>query len=379
MKIALLTTDNREPFKEYDEPQPWFGMAPEALLAGLAGLPELEVHVISCIRQPVKSPEKIADNIWFHSLCVPKIGWVRTGYLGCVLAVRRLLKQIQPDLVHGHGSESEGAMCAAFSGYPNLITLLGVMREVGRIVKARPRSFFWITSLLESVSLRRTLGVLCNSRYTEEKVRSRTPKTWLVPNAIRECFFLKPLPATRPPGCTILNVGTILNYKRQNELLDVVEQLHAEGLDFDFRFIGKAYPNEPYAARFLERVRNLPRVSHQQFMPVAELMDQYDRATALVHVSAIESFGLVVAEALARDLKFLGFGACGVADIVEGVPGAEALADGDWPGLKAGLARWIRAGFPRPASAQLMKSRYHPAEIARQHLSVYREVLGRKP
>ena len=43
MKIALLTTDNRQPYRQYDRPEPCFGTAPEALLQGFAALPEVEV------------------------------------------------------------------------------------------------------------------------------------------------------------------------------------------------------------------------------------------------------------------------------------------------------------------------------------------------
>ena len=102
MKVAILTTDNREPYREYHKSIPWFGTAPEALLQGFAEFPEAEVHVISCTQKPmVSSPEKIADNIWFHSLHVPKMGWMRTLYQGCVRATKKKLKEIQPDIVHG--------------------------------------------------------------------------------------------------------------------------------------------------------------------------------------------------------------------------------------------------------------------------------------
>ena len=89
MKIAVLTTDNREPFKQYEAAAPWFGTAPEALLQGFSALPELEVHVLSCARAPMKSPEKLAPNICFHSLYVPRIGWMRTAYQGCIRATRK--------------------------------------------------------------------------------------------------------------------------------------------------------------------------------------------------------------------------------------------------------------------------------------------------
>src|SRR4051812_41231932 len=98
MKIAILTTDSREHYRDYGNPVPAFGTAPEALLQGFADLPGTEVHVISCARERMKSPEKLAPNIYFHSLYVPKLGWMKTLYQGCIRAVRKKLKEIQPDI-----------------------------------------------------------------------------------------------------------------------------------------------------------------------------------------------------------------------------------------------------------------------------------------
>ena len=79
-------------------------------------LPEVEVHVVSCVQQQVNAPEKIAGNIWFHSLHVPKIGWLRSGYQECIRATRKKLRQIQPDIVHGQGPERECAISGGCSG-----------------------------------------------------------------------------------------------------------------------------------------------------------------------------------------------------------------------------------------------------------------------
>jgi hypothetical protein len=115
MKIVQLITDNREPNRAYDQETPWFGTAPEALLQGFATMPELEVHVVSCAKHAMKSPAKLADNIYFHSLVVPHIGWLRTGYQGCIRAVRGKLREIQPAIVHGQGSERDQNISAVFS------------------------------------------------------------------------------------------------------------------------------------------------------------------------------------------------------------------------------------------------------------------------
>src|SRR6266436_5655642 len=141
VKIAVITTDNREPHKKYDASAPYFGTAPEALLQGFAQLKEPEVHIISCTRQPVRSPDKLADNIWFHSLLVPKIGWMRTAFQGCIRAVRRKLREIQPSLVHGQGTESDCSISAIFSGFPNVLTIHGNMRLISRLNRAKPFSY----------------------------------------------------------------------------------------------------------------------------------------------------------------------------------------------------------------------------------------------
>ena len=80
--MAFLTTDNREHHRKYELATPYFGTAPDALLQGFAEASGIEIHVVSCTQQMLRSPGRLAPNIFFHSLLVPKIGWMRTGYQG---------------------------------------------------------------------------------------------------------------------------------------------------------------------------------------------------------------------------------------------------------------------------------------------------------
>jgi hypothetical protein len=189
MKVAILTTDNREHHRKYRLDTPYFGTAPEALFQGYATLPDVEVHVISCTQQPMASPEKLADNMWFHSLHVPKLGWLRTGYQGCVRSVRKMLKEIHPDIVHGQGTERDCALSAIFSGYPNVVTIHGNMGELAGLFRSRIASYGWLAGKLEDFILPRTYGVFCNSAYTESLVVRRAARTWRVSNPIRASFF----------------------------------------------------------------------------------------------------------------------------------------------------------------------------------------------
>src|ERR1041385_638225 len=159
MRVAILTTDSREHFKEYHSSTPYFGTAPEALLQGFgrlmdsqasspetrpSGEADLEIHVVSCARARMSSPQKIGPNIFFHSLYVGRLGWMRTLYLGCIRATRKKLREIRPDIVHGQGTERDCAISAVLSGFPNVLTNHGNMRLIARVNHANPFSFYWL-------------------------------------------------------------------------------------------------------------------------------------------------------------------------------------------------------------------------------------------
>jgi glycosyltransferase involved in cell wall biosynthesis len=379
MKVAFLAIDNREPFKDYSNPRPHFNAGIEALMEGFAGLPDVEVHIVSCTQQPMSSPTKLAGNIWFHSLHVPKFGWLRTFYQGCIRATRCKLREIRPDIVHGYGTERDCALSAVRSGFPSVVSIQGNMAEIARLTRARFGTFYWLTARLENFTLPRAAGVIANSTYTEKLVRPRAKKVWLVFPALLPAF-LEPVP-NRPsggPSGILLNVGVISPRKRQLELLDVAETLHRQGLKFELHFIGRADDSDAYTTAFRERIKPLTSAGCARYLgrvPLSDLIHHYNTAAGMIHFSSEEAFGLNVAEALARDLKFFGTRLGGIVDIAGDVPGAELFEKDDWAGLTTAIARWLREGRPQPPStAVLMRHRYAPEAVARRHLEIYREV-----
>lgn len=381
MRIAILTTDNREHHRRYEVPAPYFGPAIEAVLQGLSEVRELEIHVVACTQRPMSAPEKLAPNTFFHLLRVPKMGWMRTGYQGCVRAIRRALRNLRPDVVHGEGTERECALGAIFSGFPNVVTIHGNMGEVAKALRAPLGSYIWCAACLEWFALARTDGVLCNSGYTERVVRRRAARTWRVPNALRRQFFDEPLSFARAgKKPRLLNIGSIDCRKQQIRLLEIAQRLHDAGYLFELHFVGPANPRDAYAARFLSAVATADRLGFARYLgtkSLPELIALLDDAEALVHVPSEEAFGLVVAEALARNLKFFGTEIGGVPDIARGVEGAELFALGDEAGLEEAIARWLLSARTRPqTAAREMRMRYHPDVIAKQHVEIYREVLA---
>jgi glycosyltransferase involved in cell wall biosynthesis len=386
MHIVQLTNDNREIQKRYHLDEPVFGPAPEALLEGFKAFgKEVEVHVISCLQQmPRRSPAKLADNIFYHPLHVPRIGWLRTGYQGCIRATRRKIKEIKPDIVHGQGTERECAMCAISSGYPNVLTLHGVMNAVCRATRSRAFTYYWYAKHLEWFALRHTQGVVAISTYVEALVSRLNRKTWLIPNALRSQFFKPLLPTPRrlgPPR--LINVGMICSYKRQLELLEKLVMLR-EDLPFTMAFVGKANYGDTYARKFLNLLHTTNAryggFVHHESWSVDQLVEAYDDSDAMLHVSSEESFGLIFGEALARNLPLFASDVGAVRQIANGVANCCVFQPSDLAGLLSSLRHWINTNSYLAtrdyAPNRVIEARNQPRVVAAQHMGVYREVLA---
>jgi len=379
LKVALLTTDNRWVFDDYDNPAPHFGTAPQALLDGLAMLPEAEIHVVSSTRLPVNAPEKLAGNVWFHSVPVPKIGWLRTAYQGCIRATRKTLTAIQPDIVHGQGTELDCAISAVFSGFPNVLTIHGNMRLISRLEGHKPFSFKWLAARLEAFTLPRSGGVVCITGYTQKEVADLAKRTWLVPNAVDPAFFevVSRPPPEAPPR--VLCVGQVCLRKNQNAFIRSLDAL-ARSRKFEVIFLGNALADEPYGGEFLRLVKERAWCAHLGFADREALKGHFRQATLLALPSLEDNCPMVVLEAMAAGVPVVAAKVGGVPDLIEEgktgwfcdpLDGASMVA-----AVEKVLAKPDAAAEVAKLARQRARERFHPKTVAERHMEIYREVLG---
>ena len=380
LRIVILTTDNRDHDRNYAQPSPEFGTAPSALLEGFALLPEVEVHVVSCAQQPLAAPERLAQNIYFHSLHVPKSGWMRTGYQGCIRSVRQKLHEIQPNIVHGQGTERDCSLSAVFSGFPNVLTIHGNMRLVASVNHARPFSFLWLAARLESFTLPRTNGVVCISHYTRDAVKHLAKRTWILPNPVDSSFFeVQPVPDVSTPPI-ILCVGAVSHRKNQNDFIRALDPL-AEQKPFKVIFLGHV-DNGAYGAEFLSLVEARPWCEHVAFSGRDRVKSCFRASTALALPTREDNCPMAVLEAMAAGVPVLASSVGGVPDLI--TPGITGLfCDPAIPEtFRTGIARLLDDTVLARRLAAAAKTeafqRFHPRSVAQKHLEIYREVIAIK-
>jgi glycosyltransferase involved in cell wall biosynthesis len=381
MKIAIVATDNREHLKDYTAPTPYFGTAPAALLQGFTETSDVEIHVVSCTQKPMRSPSKLADNIWFHSLHVPKLGWMRTGYQGCIRAIRSRLKSINPHIVHGQGTERECSISAVHSGFPNVITLHGNMRLIAKVNQAKPFSYMWLAAKLERYVLPRTCGVVCISEYTERAVGDLASQTWVIPNAVDTSFF-----DVEPSGCTgniILCVGHVIFRKNQNAFIHAVDSL-AKQSELKLVFLGGVSSADSYGRNFLKLIETRPWCEYAGFADRPTLQKWFSKARLVAMPSLEENCPMVLLEAMTAGIPVVAANVGGIPEIVEHNVTGLLFDPTDADSIRTAIAQALQESETTNAMAAMAarraRERYAPSVIASQHVRLYDKLLsfGRK-
>ena len=378
LRIALITTDNREDRRDYDSELPWFGTAPQALLEGFSGLSDqIEVHVVSCARKHLETPVQLAPNITFHSVYVPSWAWMKTAYLGNIFAVRRLLGKLKPDLVHGQGTERDAALCAVFSGYPNLITIHGNMRVHGSRSENKTRPFYKLAAWLERIAIPRTLGVVTITTYTESLVRPLVRRSWLIPNAVQSSFFATDPKPRIPP--TLLFVGALDERKNATGFIRACAEL-ISSRGWKFRLCGTADSTSAYFQELKKLASIHPWLELAGWKTRDELRIEMESATLLVLPTLEDNCPMVVLEAMAAGLPVIASRVGGIPDLLtDGRTGL--MFDPAHPHtIQAAAQRMMddvtfRESIHTAARREAL-NRFHPHVVASAHLRAYAEILA---
>lgn len=379
MKIVQITTDSRVHYGEYDRDAPYFGTAPAALLQGFREMPEeVEVHIISVSRQPMTAPAKLAPNIHFHQPIVTSWGMGRSLFAGAVLAVRKVIRGIAPDIVHGQGTERECALAAVFSGYPSVLTLHGNMRVHAKRGENKGKPYYRLAAFLEGIALRKTDGVVSISTYTDELVKPLAERTWLLPNATESRYFEATHKPEEPP--TVLFVGALDERKNPVGFIKACAPLF-EGSGWKFRLCGTGAKGSAYLAELEGLAAKHPWIEIAGWKSREDLLAEMENASLLVLPTFEDNCPMVVLEAMAVGLPVIASRVGGVPDLItDGETGLmfDPLNPSSMRGATerilsdAGLRSRLGEAAKREA-----RERFHPEVIARAHLDIYRKVLTR--
>ncbi len=383
MKVAMLCDypigDN---FRELGLPsRPEIVATPVVnLVQGLCRWAEHQVHVITfktgLARDQAVRPR---ENLTIHYLRAPRLSGVATLYLTRIVRLRRLLRRLAPDVVHGQGTEKEMGLAAVTSGRPAVITVHGLLFEVVTVIRPGPLATIWINVLMERLTLRLARHVVCISEYARQRLAARTrARLHLVPNPVSDRFFAPADPAVRD---VLLFVGNIYALKGVLELVEVFESLAAENPTLKLVIIGKrleSRSNRPYLAALDARIQASDlanRIHFAGWQDEASIKAWHARTVLFIFPSHLENLPMSIAEALASGVPVIASDVGGIGEMVQnGINGYLARPE-DVSAFIALARKALEPGENRrlTQSASTSVERFRLGQVAERTLSVYAE------
>lgn len=153
-----------------------------------------------------------------------------------------------------------------------------------------------------------------------------------------------PLPAcppdrhrtTRRGRLRLVSAGRLDPAKRMLDVVDAVALLASNGIDCELSIFGEGAERDALEAR-IRNTGMIERIRLEGSVPHAQLMTELSAADLFLHASAVESFGMVMVEAMSAGLPVVAAASTGAREIVTNGETGLLFEVGDVTGLVAGV------------------------------------------
>lgn len=358
-----------------------------AIIKCLTNNTNIELHVITYSNLVAGDQYTQQDGVHYHILKLPLMRYRLASWFHLdQWKFTRKLKEIKPDLVHGHGTESVYSYIALRSGFPTIITIQGVLSHISKVTSNSSFVDRWVTKVLvrrEELTLREGRFFIANTRFAEQLVRKYNNKAsiHLIENPLHSAFY-KNRNRDFASRNDILFVGSISKPKGIEELICAFAYLHRVRPDIRLKLIG--YGDPSYITG-----KVLPLIEGLQLQQAVlllgkktslEIVKELEIAMCLVLPSHAEQAPQVIAEAMAIGVPVIGSRVGGIPDMIEEGRTGLLCEPADEQDLKDKLEvviddRELRVqmGTRARECAQIRHSRYR---IAQCYMKVYGEVIS---
>lgn len=284
--------------------------------------------------------EQIADTLALGAHRTPMQRHVGPGDVTAAYRTYRLIKQLQPDILHGHGAK--GGVYSRLFG-----SLLRVSRSrVARLYSPHGGSLHYDANTMtgklifaaERVMDRLTDHLFFVSGYEErvfrEKIGPPRAPSSLVYNGLGEAEFI---PVTPTPGAAdFLYIGMMRDLKGPDIFIDALAQAEkSTGRELTAVMVGDGDDLPAYR----EQVAQLGLSTRVSFRPPMPARQAFALARAIVVPSRAEAMPYIVLEALAAGLPMIATSVGGIPEIFP--VGSPALARPDAGEIAARMEKLV--------------------------------------
>jgi glycosyltransferase involved in cell wall biosynthesis len=339
--------------------------------------PDLRLHILVLRKQFPRSFSFERRNVTFHLIRTlggfraPSLFWLDT------LLIRRVLRRVQPDLVHAWGTENGAALVASRLGYPYLVTVQGLMSWYREIIPVSAHGH--LAAWLERRSLPHAPLVTTESRFSVDYVRRH-----FLPAPVEQIEHASDWvfhEVRREPHCEprrFLAVGRFDERKGVDLLLRALDRLRVE-LNFELVMVGG--PIEPLYGTLRSSLSPelWQRVVFKDKLTPVEVAGELAQASMMICPTRADVSPNSVKEAVVAGVPVVASLVGGIPDYV--VPGENGILfdSGDLEGCVRSIREACRhplfgRGAVNPATLERMRSYLSPETMGRRFWETYQRV-----
>jgi len=354
----------------------------------LARRSDVELHLITNSSRIASTQHVRKGGITFH---VVKTGlplfrrnfppWlpldILTGFRADIGRLLREIRQIEPDIVHAHGTESSYALAAVRSGVPCLISMQGVITE---LFTTNPNFRFRVVRHHEQQAVRSGHFFTCRTDFDSGFVRSQNPQAriFTIHEAMSPAYFENEWQVA--PSETIMFVGSFLHHKGLPLLLEALAILKQRRPAIRLHVVGTGAPdNQSEFRQTWERLRLEDNVKFHGAQPADEIARLHLQSQVFVLTSRNENSPNALAEAMVSGMPVIATRVGGIPSLVDDGQTGLLVPWGD-PKALAEKIDWLLA-HPQERerlgqnARHIARDRHAPEKVAVETVAAYKEIL----
>lgn len=350
------------------------------LLTEFEKSPALRLHLVVLRKQFERDLTFERNGVTFHlvktpgGLRAPSLYWLDT------MLIRRVLREVQPDVVHAWGTEQGAAVVAERLGYPRVTTIQGLMSWY---LKVSPLGWHdRVAGWLENYALRRVPLVTTEARFSVQYLRHKFPRLHVeqVEHAPDPAFHaVVRRPQTAP--VRFIFVGAFDHRKGGDVMLHALDRLKDE-LAFELLVVGKPHGTllQSLQAGLSPELRR--RMIFKEHLTHLEIAQELGTATMMLCASRADVSPNSVKEAAVAGVPVIGTAVGGIPDYI--FPGLNGVLCS--PGSLEEFMEAIRTASRHPqfrrgevdaATLTQVRAYLSPQVMAKRFLETYQMAVGR--
>ena len=286
------------------------------LIKGLSrNFEDMDIHLVTLSNKIKKDKDFELNGISFHFLKAFRFRYrVLTLFRRDKKKIHKKLREISPDIVHGHGTEDVYSYAAVTSPYPHIISIQGIMDEIAKVYPENRR--IKIMRYLEKYTLRKARYIAYKSSFAKDVTKRFTSGKYFYLDNITEKLFFKI--ENKEINNQILFVGSILKSKGIEDLLQAILNLKDRHRRIKLTIIGDG--EKEYMDKILRYINNgglKENIELLGFKGREEVANVLSKSCMLVLPSHMDTAPNVIREAMAVGIPVVATKVGGIPDMVE--------------------------------------------------------------